>query len=219
MTHDEQMIDQIVRSVLARMQASGGCKPPDAGDRAISLNAKVITGDLLESTVNGTKNVTIGQQAVLTPSARDIIRQRGITIQRGTESTSAAATSNRWHAIVVKSTPALEGALSDAMNSSEMLSGRKLVGSNDEAAQTVINDICRAEADGVVVFSEHPQLVACLSNRNRSVRAAIADNAATIKAVSKAMSANVFCVNPVDQPWFHLRNILRQLPASKRSAS
>ena len=48
MTHDEQMIDQIVRSVLARMQASGGCKPPDAGDRAISLNAKVITGDLLE---------------------------------------------------------------------------------------------------------------------------------------------------------------------------
>ena len=219
---DEQLIETIVRSVLEQLQrgenvartvsASGGCKPPDSHNTPVSIEDTIITGDLLASQVNGNKTVNIGQHAVLTPSARDLMRQRGITIQRQTITATQTANGSRWTAIVTKCTPALKTALDDAIQSPGAIVSRELVGTNDEAVKTAVGLICRADTDGAIIFSEHPQLAACLANRNRRIRAAIADNAATIKAVTAAMGANLLCINPVEQPFFGLRNILRQLP-------
>jgi hypothetical protein len=219
---DEQLIEQIVRSVLEQFQrgenisrtdkASGGRKPSDSNNAVLSIEDTIITGDLLASQVNGNKTVNIGQHAILTPSARDLVRQRGITIQRQTGTATQTADGSRWVAIVTKCTPALKTAIDDAIQSPGAIVSRELVGTNDEAVQTAVGLICRADADGAIIFSEHPQLAACLANRNRRIRAATADNAATMKAVIDAMGANLLCINPVDQQFFGLRNILRQLP-------
>ena len=220
---DEQLIDQIVRSVLEQFQrgenvartdkASRGCKPPGSNNAVVSIEDTIITGDLLASRVNDNKTVNIGQHAVLTPSARDLMRQRGITIQRQSTTATQTANGSRWVAIVTKCTPALKTAIDDAIQSPGAIVSRELVGTNDEAVQTAVGLICRADADGAIIFSEHPQLAACLANRNRRIRAAIANDAGTVKAVTAAMGANLLCINPVEQPFFGLRNILRQISA------
>ena len=220
---DEQLIETIVRSVLEQFQRgenaartdnpSGGGQPLGSNNTPASIEDTIITGDLLASRVNGDKTVNIGQHAVLTPSARDLMRQRGITIQRQTTTTKQTASGSRWVAIVTKCTTALKTALDDAIQKPGAIVSCELVGTNDEAVQTAVGLICRANADGAIIFSEPPQLAACLANRNRRIRAAIANDAGTVKAVTAAMGANLLCINPVEQPFFGLRNILRQLPA------
>ena len=236
---DEQLIDQIVRSILEQFQrgenvarivpASGGrasaagWSPPGANNNSVqasteeiktfTLEAPVITGDVLQQHINGATRITIAQHAILTPSARDLIRQRGITIHRQTATATQSAIGNRWTAIVTKTTPALQIALDDAIQSPGAIVSRELVGTIDEAVQTAVSLICRADADGAIIFSEHPQRAACLANRNRRIRAAMANDAGSVKSVTAAMGANLLCINPVDLPFFGLRNILRQLSA------
>lgn len=236
MTGEERLIDNIVRDVLTQLRrgeqssraepartkpASGGRQPTVALNNSVpaeskpapvTIDAPVITAELLETRLNGATAVVIPPQAVLTPSGRDVVRARGLNVTRcGANGRSAIA---RWKVLLSGTTPALDRALDDATGSSLTFTGRAVVGTNGEAAKSAAGLICRAECDGAVVFTAQPHTVACLANRNSRVRAAVAVDVQSLKSIAAAMGANVVCVDPSDRPYFDLKNILRQIESA-----
>ena len=118
---NDRLVDQIVSAVLARL---GGSPParaaadgPSAPSAAVAgtngplvLDEAVVTAETLEQRLNGHARLTIGRRTVLTPSARDVLRAKGIEWSRGTGSNPAGSRTDAgtWLAIISRTTPAIE---------------------------------------------------------------------------------------------------------------
>ena len=112
-----EQIDLIVQRVVARLGPRAVASPEPAAHRnpggspaTLQLTDPVITQALLAETLNGSPQVRISAKAILTPTARDFIRQKGIQIIRETASTKPPA-SIRWQVITTKSNPQITAAL------------------------------------------------------------------------------------------------------------
>lgn len=167
----------------------------------------VITQELLETNSNGATRIRIGPKAIVTPSARDFLRIRGIECVRES-SASARQNTARWQAIITKMTPAVAAMLEDTNNTSALWD-RRLLAFVAEASQQAISAICRGEATGVVVFTDEPEHVACLVNRNDRVRATVVTNAQTVGELRQSFNPNVLAINPVNKSAFELRKVMQ----------
>jgi hypothetical protein len=183
-------------------------------DGQLVLDDKVITGDLLETRINGRHRLVIGPNTVLTPSARDFLRSREIEWSRADKSDTQRPAGQVWKAIVVQPTPAVESALAEATRTAAVRWERELVATAPEAASMAVSVLCRVEAAGVVVFAEAAEAVACLANRNRRVRAAAINDLRHVESVRETLGANLFCVDPRGRSHFEVRNILKQATAA-----
>ena len=226
---DDRLVDQIVSEVLARLggstparaAAGGSSAPPAAAVRPsgpLVLDEPVVTAETLEQRLNGHAQVTVGRRTVLTPSARDVLRARGIEWSRGDGNASAAsgAATGAWIAIVSRMTPVVERLVAEMGAGSGTAAAwrSELTGTAEEAATRAVNAVCRGEAGGAVVFSDRPEMTACLANRNASVRAAVVVDASGVAAAVRNIGANVLCVAPDGRSYFELRNILRAFTAA-----
>ena len=81
-----------------------------------------------------------------------------------------------------------------------------------------INLVNTAECDGVVIFTEQADLVACQSNRNERVRAAVMQNSKQWEQVMRTLGANVVCISPIGRTFIELRNLLRDCAGTKPQA-
>ena len=113
-------IERIVREVLTSLQAmpSGPriaeAVQPDAGH---SINGSVVSVDSLRNLPSGTKLITIQKSALVTPAARDWLREKGIAWTRGgmpTESKADQAPANS----VIPNTANAVASLSDGVKKS-----------------------------------------------------------------------------------------------------
>jgi len=186
-TLTSQEIEQIVLRVMDHLHPrepnDGVHLPPlgrgGSGERAenvLSLPDPVITHKLLDENVNGAKTIRIAPRAILTPSARDFLRTRGIDCVREELTATSNPANTVWQMIISTASPGIDAAF-DQLRTSGVLCYKKIVGVPAEAAQHAVSAICRGETAGVVVFSGEPELVACLANRNDRVRAAVVTDA------------------------------------------
>lgn len=182
-------------------------------DNAVALQEKVITGDLLRERLNGKKQVRIPAKAVLTPSARDFLRASNIVCVRGETSAKPETAAGRWLVIVSSSSNAIEAAVT-AQRDTAAHWEQKVSGTAEEAAKLAVGAVCRGEATGVVVISKAPEVVACLSNRNDKIRAAVVGCVKTVDAARRKIGANVIAIHPGTKGSFELRNMLKAFAAS-----
>src|SRR5712691_7899176 len=97
MNFTAEHVDLIVQRVLEHLGTSGGratgsasASAPAAAPKGVQISEQVVTQALLAETINGAKQVRIGPAAILTPSARDFIRNHGIEIIRESLSRSTS---------------------------------------------------------------------------------------------------------------------------------
>lgn len=213
-----EQVELIVQRVLEHLGTPAGASPsatsssnappptpkPSKGPQIVD---QVITQSLLADAVNGSKQVRIGLKAVLTPSARDFIRNNGIEIIR--ESAQARSVpSARWQIIVTTSTPQIAAAV-EGLKPSGVDCDQKLLGLPAEAAAQAISALCRGEAAQVVVFTNQPEVVACLSNRNDRIRAAAVVDATAVDRVQKNLNANLLAIDPAGKGVHELKACLK----------
>ena len=102
MQFTSQDIDAIVAQVLAQLQPAPtavacpkreavSSPTVEAVSAEVAIDDAVITGELLESKVKSQKRVRVRSGAVLTPSAKDVLRVRNIELVRGTASPGATS--------------------------------------------------------------------------------------------------------------------------------
>ena len=185
---------------------------------AVELLSPVITADMLEATVTAGQGLRIGRTSILTPSARDWLSAKRTAWSRlDRHSSQHAAVGGqrvRWQIILQTVTPTVK-ALHDGIR--RLADGWKieLVGQPLEAATLATNLVNTAECDGVVVFTEQAELIACRANRNDRVRAAVVHGPKQWEQVMRTLSANVVCINPLGKTFIELRNLLRDCSSNK----
>ena len=186
--------------------------PIESKPSAIELMAPVITADLLEKSVHLGQTVKIGRTSILTPSARDWLHTKRTAWSRIEKSGSASGTAQsmrpRWQVILQTMTPNLR-ALQDGLR--RWAEGWKieLVGQPSEAIAAANSLISTSECDGVVIFTEQAELIACRVNRNERIRAAVIHDVRQWEQVTSRLGVNVACVNPIGRTFIELRNLLR----------
>jgi hypothetical protein len=209
-TLDQQQLEQIVAAVFSRLLTPAANPPAGPSGSTLVIEEPVITQDLLIGRVNGSRTVRIGSRAILTPSARDFLRVRGIECVRESSGGAMPATPTRprWIALVSKATSTVTSALS-SFATGGLAAEKLLVGSPIEAAQQGVSLLCRGDAAGVVVFTDEPEVMACVANRNASVRAAVVASVPQATALHRRLGVNFAAINPVGLSLFELRNLLQ----------
>jgi hypothetical protein len=81
-----ELFEQVVREVLRRLQAAGvkveaaADNPPPAAAKDLVLAERLVTLKTLEGRLSGVRRVMAPSRAVITPSARDELRDRNIEL-------------------------------------------------------------------------------------------------------------------------------------------
>lgn len=190
----------------------------DSKPSSIELFVPIITADLLEKSVRPGQKLWIGRTSILTPSARDWLHSKQSSWSRiekhgGTASTSMGIRS-RWQIILQTVTPTVR-ALHDSLRRLSEAWTVEVVGQPREAVALATNQISTAECDGVVIFTEQAELIACQANRNDRVRAAVIQNAKQWDQVVRTLGANVVCVCPIGRTFMELRSLLRDVAGTR----
>jgi hypothetical protein len=219
MNFTPEQVEFIVQSVLKEVGSKADAARPLAGphvipptvpaaSKGVSISNAVITEALLSETVNGSVQVRIGPKAILTPSARDFLRSRGIEIIR--EGPHAKSThASRWQVLVTKSTPQIAAAV-ESLKTSGITCDVRLLGTPAEAVAQAIGALCRGEAERIVIFTDEPEWAACQANRNDRVRAAAVGDVAAVERVQLSLKANVLAINPAGRGVNELSALLRE---------
>lgn len=211
------LIDEIVRRVLSQLGTERAPAPPAPAAVAaastapplVSLDQAIVTQEVLEQSIGSAIRVRISPRAIVTPSARDFIRQRRIEIVRDIAESKAAPRS-RTRLFVTAASPHLAAAL-EGLRSGGIACERTILGTAAEAAAESISALCRAEVDSAVIVCSEPELAACLANRNARVRAASLTALAALAAIRATLQPNLIAFNPAGKSQFELKQLLQEL--------
>jgi hypothetical protein len=225
MSVDSSLVDRIVRGVLHGLQdspttAAPAPKPKSTvvSSSAIRLSQAIITAEVLETAVpKGSRQITIGPKAILTPAALDVIRSRHLWIQRESTSKATMPATTRRLAIVVRSTPALDRLLLAEPGAWR----RELLVCPDDAATLATSSICRGDADVIAIFAQQHYRAACRANRNDRVRGVALKAVDELAIAASQLRVNTVCIDPTGRPEFELRRWLDAIsklsePAEKK---
>ncbi len=208
-----EQFELIVQKVLERLGTPAvdsapmipSIDPPlsAAVSQVARIDEHVVTQALLADGMNGSKQVRIGAKAILTPSARDFVRTGGIEILREAVPARSGA-SDRWQFVVTMHTPQVAAAI-EFLKDHGIAAELRILGTPAEAAAQATSAICRGEATRVVVFSNQPEIVVCLANRNGQVRSAAVADATAVERVQKNLNANVLAIDPLEKSLHELK--------------
>ena len=212
MQFSEELVNQVVANVLSPLSRQGQVAQHTgaaASDASVVLTEKVITADLLSAKVKGQAAVGIVAGAILTPTAKDYIRQNQISVHRASTSSASTQQRSQWRAIVLTHSSSVENALTDIEQQTGSRWSQELSTSLDHAVQDATSSLCRADAAGVVLFASAAEKAACLANRNQKVRGAAVQDVNHLQDVISQMSPNLICVNPKQKSFIELRNLVK----------
>jgi hypothetical protein len=212
---DQALIDRIVANVLEQLQPATPRAvmkaAPIQNATAVALPDAVITADILSAAVKPGQTVQIGTKSLLTPSAKDWLRQHQIDWRRGSTTDSGKGTmspSLRGQLLLSTVNTTVRGAADSVFRALSNWQ-RQIGGSAKEVVETAIRSITAAECHRVLITSRDAELVACLANRHASVRAAVAMSADHVRRMDARLSPNVIVIDPTERSFVELRNLFR----------
>ncbi len=239
MSLSSNTIDRIVANVLHQLGGGSADVPKSrelphsgkensnpafpSGDSAKSrsLSEKVLTAESFEA-IQCNQSVTVLTNAIITPAAYDLIKERKLVIVRtsviqgsaelgsaeqgGSKSSSKQIKIQTLNCYIVKHTESVVRVIAELGPSH-----KDLLSCPDDAAKAAISAICRGEAETVLIFVEQVHRAACFANRNEKVKAVVIADNGDIKEVRKQLRANVWCINPTGRSYFELRNLMKGL--------
>ncbi|MCH9654677.1 MAG: hypothetical protein K0U86_21270 [Planctomycetes bacterium] len=216
MQFSEELVNQVVANVLSTISQMGsgrqssGIAPSDSTpDSSVVLSDKVITADLLAEKIKGQSVVGIAAGSILTPSAKDYLREFNISIHRAAAVASSKEQGTPWRAIVLSNSSTVENALETIEQQTNTRWSQELSASLEESVNDAISSLCRADATGIILFAEAAEKAACLANRNQKIRAASIQDMNQLRNVLSQMSPNLICVNPLQKSFIELRNLIK----------
>jgi hypothetical protein len=214
---DQALIDRIVASVLEQLQpvtpraVTDAAPTPTPKSTVVALPDAVITADVLSAVIKPGQSVQIGIKSLLTPSAKDWLKQHRIDWHRRAMAPKSASTTPpplRCQLLLSTVTATVRGAADSVFRALPNWS-RSMGGSAKEVVETATRSITTAECNRIVITSRDADLIACSVNRNQAVRAAVAMSAEHVRRLDASLSPNVIVVDPTERSFVELRNLFR----------
>ena len=197
MSNQEVDVEAVVRAVMARLAGSNRPARVAVGkSRELTLLGRLVTEDDLIRQLSDEKVLKVAAGTVLTPSARDHLRARGVAVQRSGTNKPTAAKSAAFRLAIGLAESKFEpsGIVTQLKRDGievEQLARVGLTGAVDELSDRVAKG-----GDRGVLFTARPTAAACLANRNRGVRAATVRDADEVREIMKEVNANLLVMNP-----------------------
>jgi hypothetical protein len=203
-THDT------VRVSPAEPEAAAGRLQVCAPAEAVALPGRVISLALLEKLPAGASRVTVEAAAVITPSARDHARDKGIAIERlavgGGRPAPTSVPFVVGHAECGGEGAARAASLARAVPGASQLPASGL-------ADVVAALALHASRDGArgILLTGKPTIACVLANRSASLRAVTARDPAALAAAAAESAANLLVVDPASFPVAALSRMAAEL--------
>jgi ribose 5-phosphate isomerase RpiB len=207
-------IDQIVREVLERLERMVEHGAPEVGETAaaearsaergarsaakpaevLALAERVVSTAQLDGRLDGVRRVRVRPKAVVTPAARDLLREKKIEIE---VAVSTAVMGNAKTRLVV-------GAAETHFSPAQAV--RSLAARGVQVEQlartglaTVTNELAeQVRKSGILglLLTEETLAAVVLANRHAGVRAALAGCADSVEKAKRTIGVNLLVVNP-----------------------
>ncbi|RMG38961.1 MAG: hypothetical protein D6725_06330 [Planctomycetota bacterium] len=203
---------------------SRSADPPEAatgGPQSLELNVRVVTAEVLQralqSASKGVCVVRIPVGAIVTPAARDVLKELKLKCVRagcGKPAPGAASgeggplpgTDARHCALVlVQSPPGLLAAWEPLRAAWR----REICSDVAAAARWCVAERARGGVSRILLVADDADHAACLANRHASVRAVVVRGPLEVRSAMRRWGANVFCVAPDQRLMFAWRRLLQ----------
>jgi hypothetical protein len=209
MKHSGWDIDRIVSEVLQRLQSQTSTdealpppeKPADARPapvkpaakaKQLCLDDRVVSLAAIKDRLQGIRHVCLTPQAVVTPSARDEFRKRGITVERRVAESPTA--DNAVPLAIVRAETSY-----DATELLRQVGGNLIATAGASLADAVAALVKRVQGErelGVLLTTRAAPAL-CLANRHAGVRAAWGGSVRMTREAIASAGANLLILNPV----------------------
>jgi hypothetical protein len=197
------------------MSANGKHLAPEAA-HVLRWQGRALTLADLQKGLNGHREVVLAPRAVITPSALDELRSRGVQLVRAEESDKKGPT---WGIGQDRPYPLVQSAVRALARDGVVLKEWPgLEGLPCRWAQAVAECVAAGECAGGVLFCEGPELVACVANKVRGLRAVAVS---TVGAAARALwhlAPNLLVVEMPGRTFFEARQLVRMLCAAAPGA-
>jgi len=228
-------IDDIVRRVMARLDrgpaVSGsvaekpksgcGCGCNGKGGKgacrsgrpdARQLTSAVVCQEEIDRLPSDIKAIAVAPRAVVTPAARDRLRERGIQMTRGDAPTSEVATevSNKPNKklYVAATGGRCPDAISAAIGRRGIVVERIARGESPDGTIDRVAASVAAENVPAVVLTDAPERAACRANRREGVFAVATVEIDVMRRARETMAANLLAVDPQRTTRFTLERLV-----------
>jgi hypothetical protein len=209
-TADRSEIERIVRQVLAEIaDRHAVARPPghraDGDGRELVVVEKVVSTKELENRIEGVTRLLLTRGAVVTPAARDLLRERQIAIATALDPDKRRA--ETYHVVMGKVDTNFEVASLAALLARDGATVEQL-------PQTGLADVTESMCEHVamsghmgVLITRKTAAALCLANRRRGVRAVLGSNVAAVQDAVATLSANFLVVDPEEKATFEWRRL------------
>jgi ribose 5-phosphate isomerase RpiB len=160
------------------------------------------------------REIILPANAVITPSARDWIRARGIRISRDEPQKETEA--GTWYCAAESSFPVVSHVL-DSLRREGICFGpwpERGEETTPQWARWLADDIAKS-GTGAVVFCKESALVCCVANRLPAIRAAAVVNVGQTRQLLKTLAANLLAVEMPGRTFFEIKQMLALVARSR----
>jgi len=219
-------IDRIVKGVLKDLQRSDAgssifaertevVKQKNGSQNGVRIPGRVITADLLAENKKQSSVIQLEPKAIITPAARDYIKEHGLKIATGISSSCPSnqnetkSEAGNWLAITVQGSDLLNTAMDSVSREAQIAWGNETASSVEQAAKRAVEEI-ETGRTGVLIVTEKIATAACLVNRNDKVRGVTVRCSHDFADVAE-LNANVVCLPGNGLSFTDYRNILKSV--------
>jgi hypothetical protein len=204
--HTSLDIERVVREVLAALTSASAPAPtapaPTAADGQVVLCGRTISLADLPDRWEGVRRVVVATAAVVTPSVRDELARRAVSLVRADP--QSTATERPPVLVVSMDSPLDSGLVVQALQGEgyavQSRHGECLIRAADELAK----EVAGRRSLGVLL-TRHAAAAVCLANRLAGVRAIRGSTPEAIAADASAVGANVLVVDTSAAGFFAVR--------------
>jgi hypothetical protein len=228
MSADNRQIDAIVQAVLERLGRSAGASSgnvalaPSSGHGELTITDSVVSEATLRGKLENIQKLVISARAVITPSARDLLKEKNISLTRALKTASTSPTRLVLGTAGAKlDTSSLLRALASRGVTAEQLPAVGLAQVTCELADEVTKGGKLA-----VLLTNTATAAVCLANRYRGIRAASATNRGEVNDVIRAIGCNFLVIDVARRQGAELQRVVeafasappRQCPAELKAS-
>ncbi|HPM80420.1 MAG TPA: hypothetical protein PLF81_06950 [Candidatus Anammoximicrobium sp.] len=194
--------------------ASPAARQPAADAARLQLAHRTITMSQVAGRLDGVTELLVPAGAVVTPSVRDELRKRQISLRPADERATVAA--GRAELVLGVAGNADPTGAAAAAVQAEAGAGDRI---ESPCVLEVVRQVTQAVADRRqigLVLTDRPAVALCLANRRANIRAAWGVSVASVREATKLIGANLLVLNPAQHGVSELRGMIREFLSGRR---
>jgi len=174
----------------------------------------VVTAQMLGEMRRLGKSIQLPKDALLTPSARDWLRENRLPIDwQDAPATGTVAGVGKFQAVIDLTVPMQRSLLitmERIVGTAETIDPTDKAGGIAKAVQTLCGAIAGGKSNRGVIFADDSSLPACLANKVKGVRAAVGTSVQSVEQAVRQFAINVLVIEPSRQTVHQIRQMIER---------